>query len=183
MSYLEGQSFKDSCNVCFCKRGKLICSKRKCETAEKPGVCPSSEVNIGMCAEFCATDSTCPGAQKCCSNGCGHQCLEPKINTSEFNQYLISTQALKSQTLVLPYSLDLAVYDNIHVKRWLHLLHLRQVVVDVKCITFLKSWFMFQSTVVCSSYNNGRLKTNEFDLNISFANILKKLQDIKLVYV
>ncbi len=32
---------------------------------------------IGLCAEFCSRDSDCPNNQKCCSNGCGHQCMPP----------------------------------------------------------------------------------------------------------
>uniref|UniRef100_A0A671N0X3 WAP domain-containing protein n=1 Tax=Sinocyclocheilus anshuiensis TaxID=1608454 RepID=A0A671N0X3_9TELE len=40
---------------------------------EKPGVCPSS--NLGACAEMCFQDGDCPNDEKCCSNGCGHQCM------------------------------------------------------------------------------------------------------------
>uniref|UniRef100_A0A287B8V2 WAP domain-containing protein n=1 Tax=Sus scrofa TaxID=9823 RepID=A0A287B8V2_PIG len=29
---------------------------------------------IGLCAEFCFGDDSCPSGQKCCSNGCGHSC-------------------------------------------------------------------------------------------------------------
>ncbi|KAA0706851.1 hypothetical protein E1301_Tti002171 [Triplophysa tibetana] len=43
----------------------------------KPGVCPSSRFSIGLCAEFCFNDRECPGNEKCCSNGCGHQCTPP----------------------------------------------------------------------------------------------------------
>ncbi|XP_008316926.1 WAP four-disulfide core domain protein 3 [Cynoglossus semilaevis] len=47
-----------------------------CSTA-KPGRCPRRKWGAGLCAEFCQTDSDCPNEQKCCSNGCGHQCMEP----------------------------------------------------------------------------------------------------------
>ncbi|XP_077086696.1 uncharacterized protein LOC143738592 [Siphateles boraxobius] len=30
-----------------------------------------------MCAEMCCYDSDCPNNEKCCSNGCGHQCMAP----------------------------------------------------------------------------------------------------------
>ncbi len=30
-----------------------------------------------MCAEFCVNDSDCPNNEKCCSNGCGHECTAP----------------------------------------------------------------------------------------------------------
>uniref|UniRef100_A0A672M0Z7 WAP domain-containing protein n=1 Tax=Sinocyclocheilus grahami TaxID=75366 RepID=A0A672M0Z7_SINGR len=42
---------------------------------EKPGVCPIS--NIGACVELCSQDGNCPKDEKCCSNGCGHQCMPP----------------------------------------------------------------------------------------------------------
>ncbi len=43
---------------------------------EKPGVCPSKTLIIGVCAEMCSHDSDCPNDEKCCSNGCGHQCMD-----------------------------------------------------------------------------------------------------------
>uniref|UniRef100_A0A8C1XHM9 WAP domain-containing protein n=1 Tax=Cyprinus carpio TaxID=7962 RepID=A0A8C1XHM9_CYPCA len=44
--------------------------------AEKPGSCPKP-VGAGVCVEKCSGDSNCPNNQKCCSNGCGHQCMAP----------------------------------------------------------------------------------------------------------
>ncbi|XP_075331607.1 uncharacterized protein LOC142390122 [Odontesthes bonariensis] len=38
--------------------------------------CPNIDGPL-HCAEFCVDDSDCPGRQKCCSNGCGHQCTVP----------------------------------------------------------------------------------------------------------
>ncbi|KAH3814601.1 hypothetical protein DPMN_143106 [Dreissena polymorpha] len=43
--------------------------------SDKPGVCP--EPDIGLCWEACSSDHDCPGAQKCCYNGCGHDCQQP----------------------------------------------------------------------------------------------------------
>nr|XP_020474851.1 WAP four-disulfide core domain protein 5-like isoform X2 [Monopterus albus] len=43
----------------------------------KPGVCPRRRWGSGMCAEFCSNDSDCPGSEKCCYNGCGHECIAP----------------------------------------------------------------------------------------------------------
>ncbi len=43
---------------------------------EKPGACPK-KLGVGVCAEMCSHDSDCPKNQKCCSNGCGHQCMPP----------------------------------------------------------------------------------------------------------
>uniref|UniRef100_A0A671M541 WAP domain-containing protein n=1 Tax=Sinocyclocheilus anshuiensis TaxID=1608454 RepID=A0A671M541_9TELE len=44
----------------------------------KPGVCPGNnfeEAMLGVCAEMCSHDNDCPNDEKCCSNGCGHQCM------------------------------------------------------------------------------------------------------------
>nr|BAC00855.1 chorionic proteinase inhibitor [Pseudaspius hakonensis] len=46
-----------------------------------PGVCPSRTYELGMCARIrfvsCADDSDCANNEKCCSNGCGLQCMAP----------------------------------------------------------------------------------------------------------
>uniref|UniRef100_A0A672M2R0 WAP domain-containing protein n=1 Tax=Sinocyclocheilus grahami TaxID=75366 RepID=A0A672M2R0_SINGR len=45
---------------------------------KKPGVCPKINLEddmIGVCAELCSQDGHCPNDEKCCSNGCGHQCM------------------------------------------------------------------------------------------------------------
>ncbi|XP_033933244.1 WAP four-disulfide core domain protein 2-like [Pseudochaenichthys georgianus] len=39
----------------------------------KPGVCPRNN-GPGLCVEFCSNDGDCPNREKCCHNGCGHQC-------------------------------------------------------------------------------------------------------------
>ncbi|XP_006811188.1 uncharacterized protein LOC100378198 [Saccoglossus kowalevskii] len=46
----------------------------------KLGQCPTfDEGTKGVCRELCTIldDTTCPGDQKCCDNGCGHTCHEP----------------------------------------------------------------------------------------------------------
>ncbi|XP_050951548.1 perlwapin-like isoform X2 [Labeo rohita] len=44
----------------------------------KPGMCPRNKPDVvGLCAEMCFHDSDCPNNEKCCSNGCGHQCIPP----------------------------------------------------------------------------------------------------------
>ena len=44
----------------------------------KPGVCPErAQMGAGICAEMCSYDVSCPDQQKCCSNGCGHVCMDP----------------------------------------------------------------------------------------------------------
>ncbi|XP_034446245.1 WAP four-disulfide core domain protein 18 [Hippoglossus hippoglossus] len=47
------------------------------KTTSKPGTCPPRTWGAGLCAEFCSSDCDCPDNEKCCSNGCGHQCIAP----------------------------------------------------------------------------------------------------------
>ena len=47
--------------------------------SEKDGTCPVVESDVfGICSEDCSNDSGCSGIQKCCSNGCGHLCVDPE---------------------------------------------------------------------------------------------------------
>lgn len=49
------------------------------ELRDKEGVCPTPELGqVGLCVESCTHDYECDGHQKCCSNGCGHVCMEPQ---------------------------------------------------------------------------------------------------------
>ena len=44
----------------------------------KPGLCPKPRPGQKIfCVEACFGDGTCKGADKCCSNGCGHVCMKP----------------------------------------------------------------------------------------------------------
>ncbi|CAH1779966.1 unnamed protein product, partial [Owenia fusiformis] len=44
----------------------------------KTGNCPSvPSGTVGICVNSCLDDYSCPGVQKCCSNGCGHICKDP----------------------------------------------------------------------------------------------------------
>ena len=47
-------------------------------TVVRPGVCPTgllAEGVAGACYEGCSDDGDCSTNQKCCSNGCGHVCV------------------------------------------------------------------------------------------------------------
>ena len=46
---------------------------------DKVGSCPAAVDggSMGLCVEECSGDESCGGNQKCCSNGCGHSCIEP----------------------------------------------------------------------------------------------------------
>ena len=37
-------------------------------------ICPPPFPGPGVCAELCSSDDDCELDEKCCSNGCGHQC-------------------------------------------------------------------------------------------------------------
>jgi len=46
---------------------------------EKPGRCPVVE-GVGTCVEECEGDESCDDDMKCCSNNCGHVCMDPVEN-------------------------------------------------------------------------------------------------------
>uniref|UniRef100_A0A3P9CWV7 WAP domain-containing protein n=1 Tax=Maylandia zebra TaxID=106582 RepID=A0A3P9CWV7_9CICH len=43
----------------------------------KPGVCPRRRLHNRRCTKSCSKDRDCPNNEKCCSNGCGHECMAP----------------------------------------------------------------------------------------------------------
>ncbi|KAM9429334.1 uncharacterized protein ACWYII_017492 [Salvelinus alpinus] len=57
--------------------GSLTCLVKLCCPKAKPGVCPRRRWGVGTCAELCSNDSDCPNDEKCCHNGCGHDCIAP----------------------------------------------------------------------------------------------------------
>uniref|UniRef100_A0A673JI39 WAP four-disulfide core domain 2 n=1 Tax=Sinocyclocheilus rhinocerous TaxID=307959 RepID=A0A673JI39_9TELE len=71
--------------ILICAMVSLSCV---CITA-KPGVCPRRKFGAGMCAEFCVNDSDCPNNEKCCSNGCGHECTAPYTGMNIILYYII----------------------------------------------------------------------------------------------
>ena len=46
-----------------------------CGPVEPPLVCPEPP-GFGLCVESCSADSPCEDGQLCCSNGCGHTCMD-----------------------------------------------------------------------------------------------------------
>lgn len=57
---------------------------------EKPGRCPPTIASSsGLCINRCTTDLSCPGREKCCSNGCGTICLPPTLGGTSFTQISI----------------------------------------------------------------------------------------------
>jgi len=57
---------------------KSRCNGRECTPKTKQGKCPSTKGMVGAAYEECSDDNGCPGEQKCCSNGGGHTCMDPK---------------------------------------------------------------------------------------------------------
>ncbi|XP_037771855.1 WAP four-disulfide core domain protein 3 isoform X1 [Chelonia mydas] len=56
----------------------LRACRQACRTTEKPGFCHVFPPDtIGICALLCFSDDDCPGAEKCCSVGCGRTCQTP----------------------------------------------------------------------------------------------------------
>ena len=45
-------------------------------SVSKPDVCPSTNGLIGICVEECSSNADCKQGQTCCSNGCGHTCMD-----------------------------------------------------------------------------------------------------------
>uniref|UniRef100_A0A3Q0SRW7 WAP domain-containing protein n=1 Tax=Amphilophus citrinellus TaxID=61819 RepID=A0A3Q0SRW7_AMPCI len=59
----------------------------------KPGVCPDRSAVIGLCVELCFNDNDCPNNEKCCSNGCGNECVAPVIVKRELGLLKILSQS------------------------------------------------------------------------------------------
>ena len=58
--------------------------------APRPGECPAvPEGQMATCAEECTNDHSCTGNSKCCSNGCGHVCMDP-ISGMKYSEDLCS---------------------------------------------------------------------------------------------
>ena len=73
-TYNPGDSFpsSDGCNSCFCSAGGQVgCTEIACV---QKLVCPTP-TGFGICVEDCAVGIDCGPGMKCCSNGCGHVCM------------------------------------------------------------------------------------------------------------
>ncbi|XP_062445557.1 WAP four-disulfide core domain protein 3-like [Rhea pennata] len=58
-------------SVCRPAAGNLLPGKR--------GECPlPKRTHETTCAAFCSSDEDCAGSQRCCSNGCGRECMLPQ---------------------------------------------------------------------------------------------------------
>ena len=48
-------------------------------------MCPNTSGLIGTCDEKCSSDDGCSNGQLCCSNGCGHECMDPVLDCAVSN--------------------------------------------------------------------------------------------------
>uniref|UniRef100_G1Q5A6 WAP domain-containing protein n=1 Tax=Myotis lucifugus TaxID=59463 RepID=G1Q5A6_MYOLU len=54
---------------------EMAFAQRRNGGESRPGLCPNlAKGTLGLCAEWCTGDESCPTGMKCCSNGCGHVC-------------------------------------------------------------------------------------------------------------
>uniref|UniRef100_A0ABM5G4L6 Actinia tenebrosa protease inhibitors-like n=1 Tax=Pogona vitticeps TaxID=103695 RepID=A0ABM5G4L6_9SAUR len=52
--------------------------QRACGAQVKPGTCPILlQRDRRLCGQFCSSDNSCPGAERCCKSSCGQRCLLP----------------------------------------------------------------------------------------------------------
>uniref|UniRef100_A0A8D0X0N8 WAP domain-containing protein n=1 Tax=Sus scrofa TaxID=9823 RepID=A0A8D0X0N8_PIG len=69
------QPLSSSFSSCGVRSENLNFSQAPRGFEQRPGKCPVlPKGTIGLCAEFCSGDDSCPSGQKCCSHGCGHSC-------------------------------------------------------------------------------------------------------------
>ncbi|XP_063434047.1 uncharacterized protein LOC134715647 isoform X2 [Mytilus trossulus] len=60
---------------------------------ELPGNCPEiSKDQAGTCVEQCSAMKKCPEGKKCCSNGCGHTCVEPVVDMDSLKELMSTVQ-------------------------------------------------------------------------------------------
>lgn len=109
---------RDPCNGISCGEDKecriidVSCDDEYCPPVpaclpRKPGQCPflvppgfNNQMDGNYCSYECRTDSHCDGTKRCCSNGCGTQCVEPQMKTA--CQHLHAIQMHQFSELGIP---------------------------------------------------------------------------------
>ncbi|EDW80868.1 uncharacterized protein Dwil_GK11329 [Drosophila willistoni] len=108
---------RDPCENVSCGDGKecrivdVSCEGEYCPPVpaclpRKAGQCPylvppgPDNLDANTCAYECRTDAHCDGTRRCCSNGCGTQCVEPQLKTA--CQHLQAIQLHQSSELGIP---------------------------------------------------------------------------------
>lgn len=108
---------RDPCDSVACPDGQecrsveVSCEGEYCPPVpaclpRKPGQCPflvppgTEGSTIDTCEYECRSDQHCAGARRCCSNGCGTQCVEPQLKTA--CQHLQTIQLHQATELGVP---------------------------------------------------------------------------------
>ncbi|XP_065072539.1 uncharacterized protein LOC135696926 [Ochlerotatus camptorhynchus] len=108
---------RDPCDSVPCPEGQecrsveVSCEGEYCPPVpacfpKKPGQCPflvppgSENADSGSCEYECRTDAHCEASKRCCSNGCGTQCVEPQLKTA--CQHLQTIQLHQASELGVP---------------------------------------------------------------------------------
>ncbi|XP_050082531.1 uncharacterized protein LOC126569475 [Anopheles aquasalis] len=108
---------RDPCDTVSCPDGQecrsveVSCEGEYCPPVpacfpKKPGQCPflvppgAENSESDSCEYECRTDAHCDGSKRCCSNGCGTQCVEPQLKTA--CQHLQTIQLHQASELGIP---------------------------------------------------------------------------------
>lgn len=94
-----------------CRSVDVACEGEYCPPVpaclpKKPGQCPflvppgTDGSDVDSCQYECRSDSHCETNKKCCSNGCGTQCIEPQLKTA--CQHLQTIQYHQAVELGIP---------------------------------------------------------------------------------
>lgn len=94
-----------------CRSVEVTCIEEYCPPVpaclpKKNGQCPflvppgTEGSTIDSCEYECRSDSHCEGTKRCCSNGCGTQCVEPQLKTA--CQHLKTIQLHQASELGVP---------------------------------------------------------------------------------
>jgi hypothetical protein len=94
-----------------CRTVEVSCEGEYCPPVpaclpRKPGQCPflvppgTDGSDLNLCEYECRSDTHCEGNKRCCTNGCGTQCVEPQFKTA--CQHLKTIQLHQATELGVP---------------------------------------------------------------------------------
>lgn len=111
-----------------CRSVEVSCEGEYCPPVpaclpRKPGQCPflvppgTEGSSSASCEYECRSDQHCAGARRCCSNGCGTQCVEPQLKTA--CQHLQTIQLHQATELGVPAKQKYIAQCNATTGAWL----------------------------------------------------------------